>query len=394
MSRVALLLHPRDDVRALLSGFLQSAGFKVLAAADEETAGQRLESLRITPPDVILAPLGTGHETGFLARLRSSASTRDIPFVVLAEGGAEERRRALRLGLTHMLLPPFEGEEVVLTTLLASERKSDDRNLSGSLAQLSFPDLLQTAEANRKSGRISLRRNTQGGAEQQGTLWLRDGRVVNAEVESGPRGREGVYEMALWDEGTFQADFTPVAVPERIFESTAALLLEAMRRRDERRRDTAPLHAALRDPPPPPPLPLLAVHRALTLLNVASSYAAEHLEPALLARRLEEARRAVQVEHPGLEMFQVSSQGAVSLCVLSAGATLPEPGATVRATARWLQLWFAGLEHALPGRFTLRRLRSLTEAIQEDLSALGFYRELGLQAEMETGTGEHDVHDT
>jgi len=404
MSRLALLLHPSEDVRAQLSGFLQSAGFRVLTAADRETAEQRLESLRISPPDVILTPLapendnGSGHEAAhredFLARLRSSALTRDIPVVVLAEGGAEERRRALRLGLGSLLTPPFEGEEVVLATLLASERQRDDRNLSGSLAQLSVPDLLQTAEANRKSGRISLRHGNQEGA-RQGTLWLRDGRVVNAEVEGGPRGREGVYEMAFWEEGTFLADFTPVAVPERIFEPTAALLLEAMRRRDELLRDTALLHAALPDPPPPPPLHLLAVHRALTLLNVAASYAAEHMEPELLARRLEEARHANTVDSPELAMFQVSRQGAVSLLDLSlnAGSILPEPAATVLATARWLRHWFAGLEHALPGRFTLRRLRSVTEAIQEDLSALGFYRELGLQTEMENGTGEHDVHD-
>jgi hypothetical protein len=259
--------------------------------------------------------------------------------------------------------------------------------LQGSLGQLSVPDLLQTAEANRRSGRIDLSHDA-----QQGTLWLHEGRVADAVVDGGPRGREAVYEMALWDHGTFAADFSLVTVPERIFEPTSALLLEAMRRRDELLRDSAPLHAAMPDPPPPPPRPLLTVHRALTLLNIAASYAADSLEPALLARRLEESRRQTAAELPVLAAFRVTGQGAVALdapdATAAEAAAGADPDILVRATARWLTRLFAVLEHALPGRFSLRRLRSVTEAVQEDLATLGFYRELGLSPETAAEPGE------
>lgn len=259
-----------------------------------------------------------------------------------------------------------------MTTLRAIAR-SVPRPLSGSLEHLSVPDLLQTAEANRRSGRITLRHRG-----RFGTLWMRDGRVVDAALDEGPRGREAVYEMALWDTGLFEADFTPVEVTERIFEPTSALLLEAMRLRDEALRTAPPPHAAIPDPPPPPPRPLLALHRSLTLLNVAASSAAEHLEPALLARRLEETRRETAAAHPALEIFQVTPDGAVSTISDSEDV---EPAALVRGVAVWLLRLFAVLERALPGRFSLRRLRAMTEAFRQDLASLGFYRELGFEAE-------------
>ncbi len=262
-------------------------------------------------------------------------------------------------------------------TSLQPTAPAGTRPLSGSLEQLSVPDLLQTAEASRRSGRILLFQNG-----LQGCLWMHDGRVVDAEISGGARGREAVYEMAFWDTGSFEADFTAATVPERIFEPTSALLLEAMRRRDEAMRDAAPPHAAIPDPPPAPPRPLLALHRGLTLLNVAAVSAAEHLEPALLARRLEETRSGLLSEHPVLEVFRVTSDGTV-VTSLAEEEVLGrvDPDLLVSGVAQWLLRLFALLERALPGRFSPRRLRAMTEAVQDDLASLGFYRELGFAAE-------------
>lgn len=250
------------------------------------------------------------------------------------------------------------------------------RILSGALDQLSVPDLLQTVEAGRRSAVVLLR-----DGNRAGTLWVRAGRVVDAEIAGGPRGAEAVYEMAFWGDGTFEADFTEVAVPERIRQPTSGLLLEAMRRRDEALRDAPPPHAAMADLPPPPPRPLLAIHRGLTLLNVASSYASGFLEPALLESRLKQTRQALLPEHPALAIFEVRPGGTVAADPEAGGVEAESADPVVRAVSRWLARLFAVLEHALPGRFPLRKLRQVTEAVQDDLASLGFYRELGFDSE-------------
>lgn len=249
--------------------------------------------------------------------------------------------------------------------------------LSGSLSQLSVPELLQTAEAARRSGTVSLRARG-----RRATLWLRAGRVVDAEIDDGLRGREAVYDAVLWTAGTFEADFTPVAVAERISESTSFLLLEAMRRHDESRREREPPpHAAIPDPPPPPPRPLMALHRALTLVAVTASYASEHLTPELVEARLEEARSALAGERPALRRFRIGEAGAPFLD----GAPEPDGGgidaeALVAAVAAWLQRFFERAEAALPGRFPLAKLRRITEAVSDDVAELGFYDALGLES--------------
>ena len=371
--RFVLLVHPQGEVLDRLAAALTSESFKVMAVRSEADAVERLGNFGFFMPDVVLLPLNGG-DSVLLEHLRSNPLTEQIPVVVLASGDGEERRRLLRLGLTTLVPPPYDAEELILSTRLALERHRDERLVSGSLSQLTVPDLLQTAEAARRSGTIVLKSR---GAT--GTLWLRAGRVVDAAMSDGRRGRDAVFELALWTDGTFEADFNPISVPERINESTSFLLLEAMRRRDEALRDEVPPHAAMPDPPPPPPPDLAALHRGLTLLNVAAAYASNYLEASLLEQRLERIRGRLAASWPFLGAFLVATDGRVAV----------RPGATelagvaadqlVPAVGSWLRDFFTEMENALPGRFPLRRLRALTEAIKDDLSGLGYYRALGLE---------------
>ncbi len=392
----ALLVQPDQEIRAQLSQALSGAGFKVMGVTSEQEAAGEIEKLRFSPPDVVLTPLN-GSETdvdGVLGWLRSDPSTENVPVVVLArrEDG-DERRRALRLGLTHLVPPPYEEEELVLTTRLAIDSQRGKNLLSGTLDQLSMPDLLQTLESTRRSGTVTVKSR-----DRQATLWLRDGRVIDAEADGGLRGQEAVFTVSLWQKGSFEADFRPVSVPERITVSTSFLLLEAMRRRDEaHRREETPPYAAMPDLPPRPPRMVLAMHRALTLLTVATSYASEHLTRPLLAQRFEGRRRDLAGQHPELDLFTVDSEGCPALAEGVGNLDDPEVEATVEVTVEvtvegivegvtaWLRTLFDDLEAALPGRFSLSRLKALTEAVQDDLENLGFYRALGLGDEKEGG---------
>lgn len=376
--KIALIVHPQATTLAAVSEALVDAGLKVIAARSDDEAASRMGGFFV--PDVVLTTLGTGPAGGSesLTRLRANPLTKNVPMIILASGEPDERRRGLRLGVTLFVPPPHDAEEVVLTARLVLDRHRDESLLSGSLEQLPVPDLLQTIEATRRSGVISLR-----SLGRHGTLWFRGGRVIDAEVGDGRRGKEAVFAIALWQEGTFEADFSSISVPERISESTSFLLLEAMRRSDEASQGLdSPPHAALPDPPPRPSKSLLAIHLSVTLLNVAAAYAENHLESSLLRRRLERLRAELVAAHPVLADFAVGSGGRAVWTGGGEAAVVVE--SLVRAVARWVTTFFDELERALPGRFSIHRLKTLTEALQEDLEALGFYAAL----EVSTSSGE------
>lgn len=391
---LVFVVHDQAEVRERLSKGLADAHFKVLAFHSDQEAGERVESQRFLLPDAILMPLdhassngdggliGSGGEVPpLLQRLRSNPVTESIPVIVLSGGSEADRRRALRLGLTGQVMPPYDDEEVQLSVRLALERRRDQRLVSGSIAQLPVTDLLQTAEAGRRSGTFTFRRRG-----ISATLWMRNGRIVDAEADGGRSGEEVIYALASWQDGTFEVDFGEVSVPERIQASTSGLLLEAMRRRDEALRDggfgegdDAPAHAALDDPPPPPPRELRTVHRALTLLNVAASYAVDHVEPDLVARRLEEVRSSLCPELPALACFRVLAGGQVTVDGAEKPWTDVAPDELARSVGAWVRALFERFEKGLKGRFQVGRLRALTRAIHEDMETLGFYRALGLE---------------
>ena len=207
--KFALVVHPELETARRVSEALGDAGLKVMAATSDADALARLGQFFV--PDVVVTGLDPSHQDGslVLGHLRENPLTRHVPAVVLTSGEPEERRRGLRLGVTYMVPPPYDGEELVLNTRLALERHRDQHLLTGSLEQLPVTDLLQTAETARRTGIVTLR-----GGGRTGTLWLRDGRIVDAEIDDGRRGKEAVLALALWQEGAFEADFRKFAAGE------------------------------------------------------------------------------------------------------------------------------------------------------------------------------------
>lgn len=378
-----LLVQPASDESLRIQSQLAEAGYRVMAVSSDDEAVAQLERLNFFPPDLLLTPLsGVPEGSQTIARLRENALTENVPVVVLSTGEADDRMQALRLGFQHVP-PPHDGEELLLTVGMAIEQHRDDRLLTGTLSQLSVADLLQTLETTRRSGTVTFRDRG-----RTATLWLREGQIIDAEADGGLRGQEAVFALAGWHEGSFEAGFGPVSVPARMTTSTSFLLLEAMRRRDEAQRSESLPHAALPDPPPPPPPSVMAVHRALTLLAVTSSYAAEHLERPLLARRLEEQRQALLAEHPRLAAFQVGAEANVAVGDGLGEMSEIDVDELVLAVSTWLRSFFERTEKSLPGRFSIEKLRALTEAVRDDLKNLGFYRALGLDIEAEPDAEE------
>lgn len=116
----------------------------------------------------------------------------------------------------------------------ASARPSAAKTMTGSIAEVALPDLLQLFSASKKTGVLQITTMT-----DVGSIYLEDGRVrfavVNGDESVPPE--KAFYRILVWDKGTF--DLLPKVereFPEEIQSSIEGLLMEGMRQLDEIRR--------------------------------------------------------------------------------------------------------------------------------------------------------------
>jgi hypothetical protein len=88
-------------------------------------------------------------------------------------------------------------------------------------------DLLQTFEVSRKSGIVHVQNNS-----HDAKILFREGKVIDAQLGA-LRGEEAVYRTLIWNDGSFEVEFTAVRGDDVIEVSTQGLLMEGMRRVDE-----------------------------------------------------------------------------------------------------------------------------------------------------------------
>ena len=110
--RVLLVEDERHIVESL-TFVLEREGFEVAAAADGESALERLRAARpdVLVLDVMLPKLG-GLEV--LKLVRADAALRTVPVIVLtARGRPQDRRMAEEIGVEAFMTKPFANQEVV-----------------------------------------------------------------------------------------------------------------------------------------------------------------------------------------------------------------------------------------------------------------------------------------
>lgn len=382
------VVHPESSVAAKLRGALQDADYHVVAMSTVDDAESVTSKSQFTLPDAILTPLGGGGvgDSILVTLFESNPLMEQIPLVVVANEEKEDRRRALRMGLLSVVFPPYDGEEVVLTTKLAIEKHRSDQLLFGSLEQLSVPDLLQTAEVGRRTGTVTFQHDG-----SKGTVWLREGFVIDAEVEGESHGEEAVYTIAVWPNGTFEADFGDLDIEERFRIPPSTLLLEAMRRFDEESATGMTIPEMTDQEPEPKSEPDHAiVDLSLVVLNVVGSYALNHLHPTLIRQRFEELRTELEDQHPDLGIFNVTDEGAVTAWDADLGEV--DEGQLVRGVSLWVNAIFKRLDSALAWRFSSNRLARLLAPWIDRLDESGFSEILGIGETEEDA--EEETHES
>ena len=109
--------------------------------------------------------------------------------------------------------PSADADEIALRVegLLAQRARIDaawrdseaDRELQGRLSQIPLTDLLQLFHMNRRSGMIELSRRESGEREERGTIWVRDGNLVQSAAGS-VEGEKALFRLLGWRDGTLQ----------------------------------------------------------------------------------------------------------------------------------------------------------------------------------------------
>ena len=235
---VALLVDPDPEETTVLELRMIEEGFEVRIARTLSQARSMLEKgeIEIVVSELDLAAAwgatGADAEDGLalLVEARSNPWGADLPWLILTRRqGRDDARRGFELGAIDFVIKPAITEVLVpkLKKALEQRRTAPAHGVSGSLAEMSLPDLVQILWHGRKSGALRLRRGS-----ETGEVHFIEGKVVNA-MWGKLRAEEAFYAMLSVSQGEFALDpnFRPPEV--RINESPESLLLEGMRRLDE-----------------------------------------------------------------------------------------------------------------------------------------------------------------
>ncbi|AKV03084.1 two-component response regulator [Labilithrix luteola] len=240
MAKKKILLVDADQ-RSLrvLEVSLRKAGYNLTCVHDGQSA---LDVVEHQQPDLVICdtklPKLDGY--GFVRRLKDHPDWAHIPVIFLAsQRSVEDKIRGLELGVEDYLTKPIFVRELLARVNVVLARRTQESlaakpssallktRFSGSIADMTVIDLLQTFEISRKSGTITFKSGS-----RLGYVWFRDGKVIDAEV-GGLRGEEAVYRLLVWSEADFEVDFGNIDREDVVETQTSALVMEGMRRADE-----------------------------------------------------------------------------------------------------------------------------------------------------------------
>jgi response regulator RpfG family c-di-GMP phosphodiesterase len=233
--RRAIVVDPDPEETTVLELRLIEQGFEVNQARSAEQAIKLLEKGDV---DIVVSEMKLGEGTdGFklLELARKAEWGRSLPWVFVTDGAAgNDAKRAFELGAADFVTKPVSADLLVAKLRQIIEREATrggaKRGVSGSLTEMSLPDMVQVLWHGRKTGALKIR--SQSGT---GEIHFVNGNVYNA-LFGAQRGEEAFYAMLGLSQGDFVLDPNFVAPQELFNKSPEALLLEGMRRLDEAQR--------------------------------------------------------------------------------------------------------------------------------------------------------------
>ncbi len=219
------------DIKELRKALIV-AGYEVRVA---QNGGEVMAQLEKFSPDLILLEvrLPELNLSEIISQVKNEQKDKTIPFVLTgAPRTVEDRVNLLELEIDEFLLKPFDIEEAIarIEILLREAEQAEPeepvivRGFSGSLAEMSLVDLLQTLDVGKKSGVIRMHR-----AGVEGRVLVTNGEVLDAQLGD-LEPKKALLRLFTWTEGQFSVDMQKHEGPKRIFETTQELISEGITR--------------------------------------------------------------------------------------------------------------------------------------------------------------------
>lgn len=228
--RTVLLVDPDPEETAVLDMRFGASGFEVRVARDASEAMAVLQG-EGGPADLVVTEVELGERDGFalLAKMREAEIR--VPVIVLARrSDGPSVDRGFELGAADYVVKPASPDVLVAKARQILSRAAEPasaRGVSGSLTEMSLPDVVQILSNGRKTGRLILRSGGKSGEISfgEGAIW--DARFGELS------GEDAFYSLVTLTVGDFRLDPEHVPKERKIQHSTESLLLEGMRRLDE-----------------------------------------------------------------------------------------------------------------------------------------------------------------
>lgn len=243
-----LIIDPLGNAFAPLVARLREASLRILVCRDTDTAVNMLKQhagkIRLVLSEVSTSPLN-----GFqLCRaLKSNQATKDVHFVFISprEESSRTIQTAFDVGADDFFSRPLRLEVILAKVKRLVETKNNTltemqavpsptkASVTGNLAEISLPDIVQLLSNSRKTGMLVLRHG-----EEEAKVFINNGAVINC-FHKGKDGEDAFFLLLEWEAGEFALE-TDVTMPEqKITLSTENLMLEGFRQIDERRAGVA-----------------------------------------------------------------------------------------------------------------------------------------------------------
>lgn len=229
-----LLVDPDPEDSTVLELRMLEAGFDVRTARTYQQAIHELKTREVT---VVVSDVDLDSEDAGIT-LRTAAVGEPWGQKVTAwvihtrKTDGQLAEIVFDLGVDDLVSKPTPPEVFVAKLRQLVERKQAARStttkgVSGSLAEMGLPDVIQILFHGRKTCTVRLLTKAGGG-----DIAFQDGQIVDARY-GGKRGEDAFYQLLAVKDGDFKIDTEQQSMERTIDVSVEGLLLEGMRRLDE-----------------------------------------------------------------------------------------------------------------------------------------------------------------